>query len=147
MQGQIHNRGQVVTKCRAALAVVKHPMRRNRLIRLIADLSLTQMTSDMVPLLQALTSDERAASARAFGRLGVKIAVEPITLLLNDPVLDVRKAAQTALNNLLTKEPRQVRPATARAADGTRSWVVEKEQPSTDDDNGWKSRLRSIIDA
>ncbi|GLV57432.1 hypothetical protein KDH_42680 [Dictyobacter sp. S3.2.2.5] len=146
-QGQIVNRAQVIADCRAALVMVKHPMRRNRLLRLIADLSLTQLSGDLLPLLQALTSDERAASTRALGRLGVQSAVEPISALLTDPVLDVRKAAQTALRNLLTKEPRQTRPAPARAADGTRSWVVENTQSSNDDDNGWKSRLRSIIDA
>lgn len=146
-QGQLQNRGQVAVDCRDALASVRHPMRRNRLIRLIADLSLTQLVGDMVPLLQAVTSDERAASARALGRLGIKTAIEPVSLLLHDPVLDVRKAAQTALHNLTNKELRQSRPASARAVDGTRSWVVENAQSSTDDDNGWKSRLRSIIDA
>ncbi|GCE17958.1 hypothetical protein [Dictyobacter kobayashii] len=146
-QGQIVNRAQVAADCRAALVMVKHPMRRNRLLRLIADLSLTQLAGDILPLLQAPTSDERAASARALGRMSIQAAIEPISVLLNDPVLDVRKAAQTALRNLLTKELRQTRPAPARAADGTRSWVVENTQSSNDDDNGWKSRLRSIIDA
>lgn len=146
-QGQIRNRAQVVADCRAALVMVQHPMRRNRLLRLIADLALTQLTGDLLPFLQALTSDERAACARALGRMNVQEAIEPIQTLLNDPVLDVRKAAQTALRNLLTKELRQSRPASARSADGTRSWVVENAQSSNDDDNGWKSRLRSIIDA
>ncbi|GER87146.1 hypothetical protein KDW_13080 [Dictyobacter vulcani] len=146
-QGLIHNRAQVAADCRAALVKVKHPMRRNRLLRLIADLSLTQLTGELLLLLQAPTSDERAASARALGRMSIQSAIEPITALLNDPVLDVRKAAQTALRNLLTKDTRQTRPAPARALDGTRSWVVENTQSSNDDDNGWKSRLRSIIDA
>ncbi|GCE25771.1 hypothetical protein KDA_12550 [Dictyobacter alpinus] len=146
-QGLIHNRSQVTADCRAALAVVQHPMRRNRLLRLIADLSLTQLASDLIRLLQAPTSDERAASARALGRMSVQAAIEPITELLTDPVLDVRKAAQTALRNLLAKEPRQSRAVSERAMDGTRSWVVEDKQPSNDDDSGWKSRLRSIIDA
>ncbi|GCF09055.1 HEAT repeat domain-containing protein [Dictyobacter arantiisoli] len=149
-QGQIHNRAQVAADCRAALVSVQHPMRRNRLLRLIADLALTQLSSDLLLLLQAPTSDERAAAVRALGRLGIKSALEPITALLSDPVLDVRKAAQTAVHNLTTKELRQPRPAPTRAADGTRSWVVENAQSqssSDDDDNGWKSRLRSIIDA
>jgi hypothetical protein len=146
-QGLIANRAQVVTDCRAALAVVTHPMRRSRLLRLIADLSLIQLTDDILPLLQAITSDERSASVRALGRMGIKPAVEPISVLLNDPVQDVRKAAQTALRNLLTRDSRHPKPPASRAADGTRSWVIENGQTARDDDNGWKSRLRSIIDA
>ena len=124
-------------------------MRRSRLLRLIADLSLIQLAPDILLLLQAETSDERAASVRALGRLGVKSALDPITLLLRDPVHDVRKAAQTALRNLLNKELRHSRAAPIRAADGTRSWVIDNSTPqsSNGDDNDWKSRLRSIIDA
>ncbi|GAC1360130.1 MAG: hypothetical protein NVS2B12_26250 [Ktedonobacteraceae bacterium] len=148
-QGLIANKAQVTTDCRAALALVRHPMRRSRLLRLIADLSLTQLAPDILLLLQADTSDERAASVRALGRLNVKSALEPISLLLHDPVQDVRKAAQTALRNLLNKDPRNPRTAPIRAADGTRSWIIDNATPktSTDDDNDWKSRLRSIIDA
>lgn len=148
-QGLIANKSQLISDCRAALALVKHPMRRSRLLRLIADLSLTQLAPDLLLLLQAPTSDERAASARALGRLGVKSALEPISLLLRDPVQDVRKAAQTALHNLLNKEPRQSRAAPVRSADGTRSWIIDNStsQPASSDDNDWKARLRSISDA
>lgn len=73
-QGSILDDVQVSADCRAALATLVHPMRRNRLLRLIADLSLVQLAPDIEPLLQAPTSDERAASARALGRLGAKQA-------------------------------------------------------------------------
>jgi HEAT repeat protein len=147
--GLLHNRAQVLADCRAALVTIKQPMRRSRLLRLITDLSLTQMSVDILPLLQGLTSDERAASARALGRMDIRAAIEPISLLLHDPVQDVRKAALTALRHMLTKDARNSRPVASRGADGTRSWVIENttQPPSKDDDDGWKSRLRSIIDA
>ncbi len=146
--GIISNKAQVATDCCVALASLTHPMRRNRLLRLITDLSLVQLTSEIIPLLQAPTSDERAGSARALGRLGVKSASEPIRQLLHDPVHDVRKAALLALRNLEEKEPRQQRTPSTKTADGTRSWVIETTDQSQapDDEQDWKARLRSIID-
>ncbi|MBA2682701.1 MAG: hypothetical protein H0U76_30460 [Ktedonobacteraceae bacterium] len=148
-QGLIANKGQLVSDCRTAMALVKHPMRRSRLLRLIADLSLTQLVPEIVLLLEADTSDERAASARALGRLDIKSALELVSLLLHDPVQDVRKAAQTAVRNLQNKEQRHPRTAPVRAADGTRSWIIDNatNQPASSDNNDWKSRLRSITDA
>ncbi len=144
-QGIIENKAQLVTDCRAALRNVKQPMHRSRLLRLIADLALVQLVPDILPLLEAETSDERAASVRALGRMNVKSALEPISQLLTDPVQDVRKAAQLAVRNLLNKETRQSRATQTQAADGTRSWVVGSEQASNNDDSDWKSRLRSIL--
>lgn len=148
--GQIHSRAQVVADCRAALVLVQHPMRRSRLLRMIADLSLIQLTEDILPLLHAETADERSASARTLGRLGVNSAEEAIRLLLNDSVYEVRKAAETALRTLNEREARIQRAMPITSADGTRSWIVEKEQQTqqtASEDTDWKSRLRSIIDA
>jgi HEAT repeat protein len=148
--GLIQNRAQVVADCQAALVTVMHPVQRSRLLRLIADLSLVQLEADILPLLHAMTADERAASIRALGRLGVKSAEKAMRSLLYDSVQEVRKAAEAALRNLNDKEPRAQRAMPVVAADGTRSWIVEKErqtQQAADGDSGWKSRLRSIIDA
>ncbi len=105
-KGIIKNKAQIASDCRAALAHLVHPMRRSRLLRLISDLALLQLVPDILPLLQGATSDERAASARALGRMDVKSAEEAIRPLLNDPVQDVRKAAWTALRNLNDKGER-----------------------------------------
>ncbi|GAC1620497.1 MAG: hypothetical protein NVS4B7_12560 [Ktedonobacteraceae bacterium] len=142
-QGLILNEEQVVADCRAALAILTRPMWRNRLLRLITDLSLVQLVPDIEPLLQASASDERTASARALGRLGMKSAQPLIEPLLQDPVQDVRKAAQTALRNLNGKESRPPGPA-SKLVDGTRSWTIG-ETTSSDDDNDWKARLRSML--
>lgn len=145
--GLIQNKAQVYADCRVALVVVTHPMRRSRLLRLIADLSLTQLAPDIEPLLQAGTSDERAASVRALGRMRIKAAKPAIRVLLQDPVQDVRRAAALALHNLGEKEQRQQRAASTKAADGTRSWVVETKYPTTpSDDEDWKARLRSMME-
>ena len=143
-QGIIQKKAQVASDCLDALLAVTHPMRRNRLLRLIADLSLTQTAPDILFLLQASTSDERAGCARTLGRLGIQSAREPLQLLLQDPVQDVRKAAQTALHNLDEKEQKQ-----SKAVDGSRTWVVEDTEPAgtSDDDQSWKARLRSMIDS
>jgi len=147
-KGIIQDKAQIVSDCRAALTHLTHPMRRNRLLRLISDLVVLQLVPDILPLLQAATSDERAASARALGRMDVKSAEEPIRLLLKDPVQDVRKAAWTALRNLNDRGGEQQRLPGVKAADGTRSWSVEAppQQSSSDNDNDWKARLRSMMD-
>jgi len=144
-QGIIKNKAQIYADCRAALVTLTHPMRRSRLLRLIADLSLDQMAPDIIPLLQASTSDERAGSARTLGRLGIKSARDAISQLLQDPVQDVRKAAWTALRNLSDREPRQQRAPTSKSADGTRSWTVGTSDKA-DNESDWKARLRSFID-
>lgn len=143
-QGVILDEEQVYTDCRAALATLTHPMRRNRLLRLIVDLSLVQLAPDIEPLLHARTADERAAAVRALGRLKVEQSKELIRPLLQDPVQDVRKAAQLALRDPSSKEPRGSIAPPARLADGARSWTVG-ETSSSDDDSDWKARLRSIM--
>ena len=146
-KGIIKNKAQIASDCGAALAHLTHPMRRNRLLRLISDLALLQLVPDIIPLLQAANSDERAASARALGRMDVKSAEEAIRALLNDPVQDVRKAAWTALRNLNDKGGDSRRVPGVKSADGTRSWSVEAaEQSSSNNDNDWKARLRSMMD-
>ena len=145
-QGIIKSKEQIYEDCRAALVMLMHPMRRSRLLRLITDLSLAQLASDIQPLLQASSSGERAGSARALGRLGIMSAKPLIRPLLQDPVYDVRKAAQSALRSLGEKEPRSPRPTPTRAVDGTRSWVVENTYQSDGPDDDWRARLRSIMD-
>src|SRR5205085_964222 len=71
-RGIIQEDAQIVSDCRTALLELKQPMHRSRLLRLIADLSLVELAPDIELLLQAPSSDERAASARALGRMGVK---------------------------------------------------------------------------
>jgi len=147
-RGIIRNQAQVYADCRAALVHVVHPMRKNRLLKLITDLSLTQLIPDILQLLDAPTSDERAGSARALGRLGVKSAREKIIPLLHDPVQDVRKAALVALNNLDGKDSSQKRATSSKTVDGVRSWIVETtdQQNAPIDEGDWKARLRSIIE-
>jgi len=153
-QGIIRNKAQVGAECRAALKVVKHPLRRSRLLRLIADLSLHQLVPDILPLLQAATSDERASSVRALGRLNAQSARDAISVLLQDPVADVRRAAQAALRTLSTKEsghthpsghPRQSHAPTGKTVKNTPA--PQEEEPTLETESAWKSRLRSIMDA
>lgn len=143
-QGIILDEEEVYADCRAALASLTNPMRRSRLLRLIADLSLVQLAPDIEPLLHAPTADERAAAVRALGRLKVEHSKELIRPLLQDPVQDVRKAAQFALRDPNAKEPRGPSVSPTRLADGARSWTVG-ETSSSDDESDWKARLRSIL--
>ncbi|HEU5231192.1 MAG TPA: HEAT repeat domain-containing protein [Ktedonobacteraceae bacterium] len=146
--GALASKAQIARDCGDALNTLTHPIRRNRLLRLITDLSLIQLAPDIIPLLQAPTSDERAGSVRALGRLSIKSAQDALRPLLHDPVQDVRKAAALALRNLSNKEPRQSRAAPTKNADGSRRWTITaaNEQQNTDDENGWKARLRAMMD-
>ncbi len=142
-RGSILNQEQLSVDCRAALETLTHPMRRSRLLRLIADLSLVDLSSEIEPLLSAQTAEERAAAIRALNRLDVergKVLIQP---LLHDPVQDVRKAAHIALRTHVNKEPRDKLAMRVKSADGARSWIVGETGSS--DDSDWKERLRSII--
>ena len=123
-QGRITNREQLVVDCRAALMNLTHPMRRNRLLRLIADLSLVELAPDIEPILTAPPAEVRAGAIRALSRLNVEHAQDLIRPLLHDPVQDVRKAAQTALRTQISKEPHKNVATRVKSADGTRSWTV-----------------------
>ncbi len=136
---------QIRRDCRQALQLLVSPMRRSRLLRLIADLSLVELVPDMLPLLQAVTSDERSATLRALGRMDAKQSFEQIQPLLNDPVQDVRKAAQTALRNLSDHESHVQLATPSRRDDGSRSWTVG-ETEDTDDASDWKARLRAMME-
>ena len=142
-RGIILDDAQIVSDCRRALSVLIQLMYRSRLLRLIADLSLVQLAPDIEPLLQAPYSDERAASARTLGRLGVQESQPLLQALLQDPVYDVRKSAQTALRNLARKETRSPSPP-SKLVDGVRSWTIG-EANNAEDGNDWKARLRSIM--
>ena len=145
-QGSIVNREQLVVDCRAALTTLTHPMRRNRLLRLIADLSLVELSSDIEPLLSVPPAEARAGAIRALSRLNTEQAKDFIRPLLHDPVQDVRKAAQTALRTYINKEPHDNLATRVKSADGARSWTVgESNEAATIDENDWKARLRSII--
>lgn len=148
-KGTIASKEQVYADCRAALATLTHPMRRSRLLRLIVDLALVQMLPEIESLLRARTADERAAAIRAVSRLAEQQGKELIRPLLQDPVHDVRKAAQLALRPG-DKEPRgSWKPAT-KGADGTRSWSVGEMGDAAEsggNDGDWKARLRSIQDS
>jgi hypothetical protein len=85
---------------RAALANVRRPTHRARLIRLIADLEVVGLAPDLHPLLAALAAEERAAAVRALGRLHDQSAAPALRGLLDDAVYDVRQTARTALGAL-----------------------------------------------
>lgn len=148
-KGIIPNMEQVYSDVKAALASLTHPMRRSRVLRVIADLSLIDLVPEIEPLLHARTAEERAGAVRALGRLGVEQSKALITPLLQDPVQEVRKAAQTALRATTRKEPRVRKATPVRNADGTRSWVIgENDETGTEklsDASDWKARLRSMM--
>jgi len=139
---------QLYADCRAALATLVQPMLRNRLLRLIADLSLVQLAAEIEPLLHAQASEERAAAARTLSRLRVEQAEMLIHPLLQDPVYDVRKAAQAVLRSLSGDTSHQQRITPIRHTDGVRSWTIGEtsEQAGTGDDSQWKARLRAMMD-
>ena len=144
-QGSIRDREQLVTDGRAALATLIHPMLRNRLLRLLSDLALTQLMPDIELLLDEPAADVRASAIRALGRMDAEHYKEHIRPMLEDPVHDVRKAAQTALRSPGQKAGKANAATPVRNVDGSRSWTIgaSNEGDNTGEDD-WKARLRSI---
>lgn len=147
-QGIILNQEQLAVDCRTVLMSLTHPMRRSRLLRLIADLALVELFPEIVPLLSAQTAEERAAAIRTLNRLDSAQSKPLILPLLYDPVQDVRKAVQIALRTPINKEPRSSKwTMPIKSTDGTRRWTIgETAETSSTDENDWKARLRSFID-
>jgi len=146
-QGIILNQEQLVVDCRAALMYLTNPMRRSRLLRLLADLALVELFPEIESLLSAQTAEERAAAIRALNRLDGARSKALILPLLHDPVQDVRKAVQTALRTPINREPQSKWTMPIKSTDGTRRWTVgETGETSSAEETDWKARLRSIID-
>ncbi len=142
---------------RAALAAVRHPPQRARVMRLIADLDLRALADDLRVYLEAPAAEERAGAARTIGRLGDRSAILALRALLHDSVQDVRQAAQVALEHL-ENAPRRALPraprtpqtgADARAArggSGGRGAVRWSSDNGADGESSggaeWQQRLR-----
>ncbi len=127
---------------RAALAAVRHPGQRVRVLRLIADLALTGLAPDVRPLLDAPASEERAGAARTLGRLRDTAARADLERRLEDPVEDVRQAARTALDFLGQPAPAPKRTMRREGVNGG-VWTVGDDEPPPAAADDWRSTLRA----
>lgn len=133
----------LVAAFRDALAAVRRPGQRARVIRMIAELDLTVLAADLRPLLIAPAAEERAAAARALGRLHDTTAEPAMRAMLNDAVLDVRQAAEAALQYLSSGPPTAANSVTrGRQGTGT-SWTVGASSPDGPLQDGWQAALRA----
>lgn len=128
--------------CIAALQALQRPPWRSRVFRAAADLVLAEVIPYAERALTALSAEERAAAARALGRLRAKSARAALeAAMLDDPVHDVRHAAANALEQL------ELPARSSRfAAQGGPDIVAESGTSSDDADAPWKSRLRDLLD-
>jgi ribonuclease D len=124
-----------------ALAAVRYPMARARVIRLIADLELVVLAPHLRPLLAAPAAEERAGAARALGRLRDAAAEPELRALVHDPVQDVREAAQAAFDQLAggqaVKPTRTIGRQTAEA-----TWTVGNPDEGHQEAS-WQTALRA----
>ncbi len=123
--------------CIAALDQVSRPTWRARIIRAAADLALAALIPQTLVALHARTGEERAAAARALGRLRATAARDELVAATQDAVFDVRRAAVTALEQL-DLPPRVGRFARADAPE------AESAEPPPDD-SPWKAMLRDLL--
>ncbi len=134
---------------RVALAAVRHPNQRSRVIRLITDLDLTPLAPDLRPYLASPASEERAGAARAIGRLHDRSAIELVRPLLEDAVFDVRQAARLAIETLtgVTAPRRPSRPqqpvAPSGRRDGPLRWTSGTAETDGGAQDGWRATLRA----
>lgn len=145
--GLTGDRETLVQDCRTALHILRYPSVRSRVLRVAADLELIELEPEARQMLQALASEERAAAVRTLGKLRLPGAVDLVLPLLADPVADVRRAAQLALEWLNNPAPEQTPPANRYRA-GSGRWVVEtsgEDTPSTTSPSDWRSTLRAMF--
>lgn len=123
--------------CLAALARLTKPSWRARVFRAAADLALTEITPQVMLALQSPTGEERAAAARALGRLRAAQARDLLLVACDDVNFDVRRAAVAALDQI------DLPPRIGRFA---RPDLTEAEPPAEPDmDAPWKTLLRGML--
>jgi HEAT repeat protein len=75
----------------------------NRLLRVAGELGLRPLLPDILPFADSASSLVRAAAARAIGQLAEPEVGEPVLeRLRQDPLEDVKKAAEAGLRDLRT---------------------------------------------
>ena len=126
--------------CLAALEIISRPPWRARIFRAAADLVLQDIAPGAIQALGAWSAEERAAAARALGRLRVKSALGQLTATLDDPVHDVRKAAAVALEQL------DLPPRPHRFTRALQAEPIAESGPTEESDAPWKSLLRDFFD-
>jgi len=106
------------------------PRQINRLIRIGGDLGLTGLVPDILPFAESKSALLRGAAARAIGQLAQVETGEPVLRQLReDPIEDVRKAAEGALRELrapkvVATEP-ETEPDVSSLNEGARSALQE----------------------
>ncbi len=123
--------------CIAALDVLRKPTWRARVLRAAADLTLIPVAPHALTSLAARTGEERAAAARALGRLRATHARAALTEAANDPVFDVRRAAVTALEQI------DLPPRIGRF--GRTDAYAPEPAAEIPDDSPWKAKLRDLL--
>ena len=137
-----HDRAAQARDLRQALAAELRPNQRARVMRLITELDLRDLIPDLRPYLTATASEERAGATRALGRLRDTASTDAIRPLLDDPIQDVRQAAQTALGFL--EGPATSRPALRPERRGSRRvWSSSPETTEAPQDEPWRAALRA----
>lgn len=141
--GLSHDIAGQINALREALAADLRPNQRARVMRVLTELELRELTPELLPYLTSTASEERAGAARALGRLRVVAATVEIRKLLGDPVLDVRQAAQTALGFLEGGVAPRAGLRSERR-NGHRVWSTESQsaaEPTTAE--AWRTALRA----
>lgn len=96
---------------RPLLREAEAPRLINRLLRLGADLELHGLLPDVLPYASSRSSLIRASAARAIGALAsVEVGEAILCQLLDDPIGDVKKAAEGALRELKSARPAESEP-------------------------------------
>ncbi len=126
-------------ECRRALGIFLKPTWRARVLRAAADLVLVDVAPLAIASLDAESAEERAAAARALGRLRATSARTRLEAACQDPVADVRQAALTALEHL------EMPPRVGRFARGAAPEVLAESGQEDEADTPWKARLRDLL--
>jgi hypothetical protein len=95
----------IIESVHKALALVRSPHLRGRLLRAVGDLELYELTPALLDLLHSRSANERSAAARALATMGEASAEDAIRALLDDATEEVRQAASAALDLLPERIP------------------------------------------
>jgi len=97
----VNDADQLAADVRDALRKSTAPRQINRLMRIAGELGLKSLVGDIAPFVDSASSLIRAATARAIGQLAdLETGVPILEGLKQDPIEDVRKAAEAGLREL-----------------------------------------------